>query len=443
MLFETEHVEFKLELTDAIYKEIIAFPNTEGGTIYLGVNNDGDELGLQDVDDTYTRLTNGIRDAIQPDITMFIRYQLQENNVICIKVGQGSYKPYYLKGKGLKPSGVYVRQGASSVPASVEQIRRMIKETDGDIYENLRSLNQSLTFTEAEKAFARYQVPLTEEKYVALGIRSLEDDQYTNLALLLSDQCQHTVKVAVFADSDRTIFKDAKEFAGSVLKQMEDTYSYLNLCNRKLAVFKGLERIEKPDYPEEAVREGLLNALVHRDYGFSGSIIINVTDFCMEFISLGGLLSGLSSEDIRSGISLPRNRKLAEIFHRLNLIESYGTGIRRIFSLYKTCPVQPQIETTQGVFKLTLPNMNTTTAHDAVAKQPATAEQGTLTRTPQISLLLSYLEENEEISDEELQDLLHIKKTRAYLLTRELREHGLLDVIGRGTGKKYRLREHT
>lgn len=125
-----------------------------------------------------------------------------------------------------------------------------------------------------------------------------------------------------------------------------------------MATVQGLNRVEKQDYPEEALREALLNAMFHRDYSFSGSIIINVNDLGMEFISIGGLLPGLSVEDIRSGISQPRNRKLAEIFHRLKLIESYGTGIRRIYQLYRDHPVQPRIEVTPNAFKLVLPNAN-------------------------------------------------------------------------------------
>ena len=317
MLFEDENTEFKAKFTDEIYKEVIAFANTDGGVIYIGVGDDGTVIGIEDVDNTYTRLTNGIRDAIQPDVTMFVRYILQDNNVIRIEVGEGSYKPYYLKSKGLKPTGVYVRQGASSAPASSELIRQMIKESDGDQFENLRTMQQELTFSSAETAFARYGVGFGEEKFITLGLRNVHDDHYTNLALILSDQCQHTIKVAVFADNTKTIFKDAKEFSGSIFQQLEDTYSYLRLCNRTMAVFEGLNRIEKQDYPEEALREALLNAIVHRDYSFSGSIIINVNDTEIEFISIGGLLSGLSVEDIRSGISQPRNPKLAEIFHRL------------------------------------------------------------------------------------------------------------------------------
>ncbi len=434
MLFEDENTEFKAKFTDEIYKEVIAFANTDGGVIYIGVGDDGTVIGIEDVDNTYTRLTNGIRDAIQPDVTMFVRYILQDNNVIRIEVGEGSYKPYYLKSKGLKPTGVYVRQGASSAPASSELIRQMIKESDGDQFENLRTMQQELTFSSAETAFARYGVEFGEEKFITLGLRNVHDDHYTNLALILSDQCQHTIKVAVFADNTKTIFKDAKEFSGSIFQQLEDTYSYLRLCNRTMAVFEGLNRIEKQDYPEEALREALLNAIVHRDYSFSGSIIINVNDTEIEFISIGGLLSGLSVEDIRSGISQPRNPKLAEIFHRLKLIESYGTGIRRIYKLYENNIIKPRIEVTPNAFKLVLPNTNNIPKSKDLNHFQ---EKPALCITPQMKAVLDYLSEYGEIGDEELQDLLNVKRTRAYLVARQMIEQGLIKSSGRGVNKRY------
>lgn len=437
MQYESERVEYKSQLIDDIYKEVIAFANTDGGVIYIGIDDQGNVTGIDHVDETYTRLTNGIRDSIQPDVTMFVRYILQDNKVIRIEVGEGSYKPYYLKGKGLKPTGVYVRQGATSVQASPEQIRQMIKDSDGDVFEEMRTLQQNLTFEEAEEAFKRYKVAFSEDKFIALGLRNIHDDQYTNLALILSDQCQHTTKIAVFGDIENITFKDAKEFGGSIFKQLDDSYAYLALCNRTASTFKGLERIDKSDYPEEAMREALLNALVHRDYSYSGSIIINVNDACMEFISIGGLLPGLSAEDIRSGISQPRNRKLAEIFHRLRLIESYGTGIRKIYALYKDCPVQPRIEVTHNTFKLVLPNMNAVSAETG---REAEAKSAAPVITPQMKTVLDYLQEYGEMSDEDLQELLNIKKTRAYLLTRQMSEDGLIEIVGRGAAKKYRLK---
>ena len=412
MQYENERMEFKSQLTDDIYKEVIAFTNTDGGVIYIGIDDQGNVTGIDNVDETYTRLTNGIRDAIQPDVTMFVRYVLQENKVIRIEVGEGSYKPYYLKSKGLKPAGVYVRQGATSV-------------------------QQNLTFDEAAAAFKRYKVDFSEDKYIALGLRNIHDDQYTNLALLLSDQCQHTTKIAVFNDESCTEFRDSKEFGGSIFKQFENSINYLALCNRTVSTIKGVVRTDKQDYPEEAIREALLNALVHRDYSFSGSIIINVNDSKMEFISLGGLLPGLSTEDIRLGVSQPRNKKLAEIFHRLRLIESYGTGIRRIFKLYASCPVQPSIEATTNAFRIVLPNMN---AASAGAENAAEAKPATPVITPQMKIVLDYLKEYGEMRDEELQELLHIKKTRAYLLTRQMSEEGLIEVVGRGAEKTYRLK---
>lgn len=429
MKFETENIEFKLQVTDEIYKEIIAFANTDGGTIYIGIDDNGNAVGIDNIDETYTRITNGIRDAIHPDVTMFIKYTLQENKVVKITVGEGSYKPYYLKSKGLKPSGVYIRQGASSVPASPEQIRQMIKDSDDDVFEDMRSIEQSLSFHAAEKIFKKYNVEFSTKKYRVLGITDNSNSLFTNLALLISDQCMHTTKVAVFANDTNTEFRDSKEFTGSVFEQLEDAFDYLMLCNKTVATFKGLERVEHSDYPQEAIREALLNAIVHRDYSFSGSIIINVNDNQMEFISIGGLLPGLSPEDIRSGISQPRNKKLAEIFHRLHLIESYGTGIRRIYSFYSNCAIQPRIEVTANTFKIVLPNMNSNNAKGTVIS--------TATITPQMQAVLDFIEENGQITDSEVQELLEIKNTRAYTLMKQMEKDGLIVIVGRGSSKKY------
>lgn len=435
MQYESERIEYKQQFVDDIYKQVIAFANTQGGVIYIGIDDEGNLTGIDNVDETYTKLANGIRDAISPDVTMFVRYELQDNKVISIEVGEGSYKPYYLKSKGMKPKGVYVRQGASTVQASPEQIRQMIKQADGDNYEDCRCLEQELTFEEAKVAFKRYGVDFSTEKFRALGIT--KNDVFANLALLISDQCVHTTKIAVFNDELCTEFRDSKEFGGSIFKQFENAIDYLSLCNKTLSTIKGVIRTDKKDYPDEAIREALLNAIVHRDYSFSGSIIINVNDNKMEFISLGGLLPGLSTEDIRIGISQPRNKKLAEIFHRLRLIESYGTGIRRIFKLYENCPVQPTIEATDNAFKLVLPNMNY--GEKFAESAESTTKDNSAFITAQMKTVLDYLGEYGEMTDEDLQELLDVKKTRAYLLARQMYEKGLIEIDGRGAGKKYTL----
>lgn len=418
---ENERIEYKREYVDDIAKEVIAFANTDGGEIYVGVNDDGTPAPLADTDDTYTRITNCVRDAVAPDVTMFTKYTLNDG-VIKVNVSEGSSKPYYLKSKGLKPSGVYIRQGASSVQASPEQIRQMIKLSDRDSFEELRSLEQELTFTSAAAAFEKHNISFSEEKYKSLGIVNINDGLFTNLGLIVSDQCSHTIKAAVFADDDNTGFIDHREFGGSVFSQIESAFEYIMLNNKTKSVFSGIDRIDKTDYPEEAIREALLNAVVHRDYGFSGSIIVNINSKCIDIISIGGLVPGLAEEDIMNGISQPRNRNLAEMFHRLKYIESYGTGIRKILSLYSDSSVKPSITVTPNSFRISLPNRNSGNVVKAAVPK-------------QYQAVIDYLNEHDSMTEDELQELLNIKRTRAYNLYKKMEAEGYIKVSGRGTRK--------
>ena len=149
---ENKTTEYKREYVDDIKNTIIAFANCDGGTLYIGIDDDGTVYGIEDVDGTMLRVTNAIRDAVRPDITMFVECrndQMDGKSVVSVVVQRGTARPYYLHGKGIRPEGVYVRQGASTVPATDAAILNMIKETSGDSYEPARSLNQQLTFEKA------------------------------------------------------------------------------------------------------------------------------------------------------------------------------------------------------------------------------------------------------------------------------------------------------
>ncbi|GHU49917.1 ATPase AAA [Clostridia bacterium] len=417
---ENVSIEFKREYTPDIKKEVIAFANTNGGTIYVGRDDDGSTYQLDDVNGTLTQLSNSIRDGIMPDVTMFVGYETDESGIV-ITVREGTNKPYYLTDKGIKPSGVYVRQGASNVPASFEQIREMIKLTDGDKFETARSLMQELTFRDAAEEFASCGVEFGESQMRTLGIIGA-DGLYTNLGLLLSDQCSHTVKLAVFNGTKKGEFKTRKEIEGSVMRQMRSAFDFLNLANNLAANLSGLDRVEQYDYPEIALREATLNSIIHRDYGFSGSIIVNLYDDRIEFISLGGLMPGLRTEDLFVGVSQPRNEKLANIFYRLKHIEAYGTGLRLIMQYYENFDVKPEITATHGAFMLTLPNMN-------YARPLRTVHPP----KPQHKVILDYLRSNAFITNEIVQDILSIKQTRAYSVIREMLNEGL--IVKRGSGK--------
>ena len=221
--------------------------------------------------------------------------QMEGKHVVEIHVTTGTNRPYYLREKGLKPSGVYVRKGSSTQPMTEEGIREMIIENSGRSFESCRSMNQELTFKEFTAQMEARSIAIGSAQMKTLKLIG-EDGLYTNLALLLSDQCETTIKVALFQGIDKEIFRDRKEFSGSILKQLEDAYEFIDLVNK--------------------------------------------TKFL--------------------GVSQSRNPNLAACFYRMRLIESYGTGIGKIQRAYKSEPLQPEFETAKGVFRVTLPNRNET-----------------------------------------------------------------------------------
>lgn len=438
MQAEDKYTEYKREYTEEIKKTVVAFANTDGGTLYIGIEDDGSVCGVEDVDGTLLKVTNAIRDAIRPDVTLFTDCSVQQREgrtILVLRVQRGTARPYYLAGKGIRPEGVYVRQGASKVPATEAAILRMIKETGGDSYEETRSLRQQLTFEDTMARFARRSLPFGEAQRRTLRLIG-EDGTYTNLALLLSEQCEHSIKLAVFEGTVKTVFKERRELSGSLLRQAEDAFSFLDRYNRTRGEYSGLERIDTRDYPVEALREALLNALVHRDYGFGGPTLLSIFDDRIELVSIGGLVRGISMEDILLGVSILRNPHLANIFYRLGLIEAYGTGMMKIQSEYADSPVKPKIETSDNAFKLTLPNRNYAREAQPTASKPAaSAAMG-----GQEQALLTLLKNSGgPLARRHIQAALGISQSSAILLLRTLQEKGLIQKEGSGRNTTYRL----
>lgn len=357
---ESETIELKAQVTEGIVKELIAFANMRGGTIYIGIADDGTIIGLDSPDLAAVQVSNKVRDSIKPDVTMFLHYetlQLEDSSVLKIDVQKGTNCPYYLAQKGLRPAGVFVRQRYSSVPASDDAIRQMIKETDGDNFETMRSLEQNLTFKAADQEFKKRKLNFEKAQMKSLGLIG-EDGLYTNLGLLLSDQCPTTIKVAIYQDNDYQDFQDRREFTGSLFTQLEEVYQLLDLCNQTHARIQNLLRYDTRNYPDVAVREALLNSIVHRDYSVSDSSMIYIFPTSLEILSMGGLVPGLQLDDILNGVSRRRNKNLSEVFYRLHLIEAYGTGLHKIMAAYQKTSKSPALAISSSSFKIILPNLN-------------------------------------------------------------------------------------
>lgn len=425
ILLEGPMIELKQIFVEDIKKEIVAFANSQGGSLYIGITDDGAVVGLDNVDETFLQVSNMIRDSIKPDVTMFVNYShevMEEKYVIKITVQKGTNCPYYIAKKGLRPEGVYVRQGASSVPASENAIRQMIKETDGDTFENMRSMNQDLKFEATIAEFKARNIAFGESQMMTLGFVKA-DHIYTNLGLVLSEQCVHTIKAASFEGITKSVFKDRREFSGSLLKQMNDAYNFIDLYNKTRAEFSKLYRIDHRDYPEEALREALLNSLVHREYSFSGSTLISIFEDRIEFVSLGGLVKGLTMNDIFFGVSQCRNEKLAAVFYRLKLIEAYGTGVQKIMDSYNDSVEKPQIEASDNAFKIILPNRNKLLRQDAFNDNE--------------KVILEFVEKKGAIARKDVEGLLSISQTMSGRLLKQLVEKNMLKIVGSGKKIKY------
>lgn len=439
MKHEGIQIEYKREYVDNFKYSVIAFANGEGGQILFGMNDDGSVCGLSNVDETMLKVTNAVRDSIRPDITLFTKCEniiVEGKDVVRLIVLRGTSRPYYISGKGIRPEGVFVRQGASSVPASEAAILQMIHESSNFIYEEERSLNQELTFSQAELQFSSRSIEFGEGQKKSLGLIA-SDGMYTNLGLLLSDQCPHIIKVAVFKGSSKSVFQNRREFNGSLLKQLDDAFSFLDLCNQTASEIHGLERVDSKSYPGDSIRETLLNLIVHRDYAVLSPALISVFDDRIEFVSIGGLLPQVSFDDIMLGISISRNPKLANVFYRLHLIEAYGTGILKINESYSDKSVKPKIEVSSHAFKVTLPNANFEKQQELFKiklEERLMAVRQPFTREQQIDSLFA---RKQFVSRKDLEDTLSTSQANAVLILRKMLEEGKIKKVGSGKNVRY------
>lgn len=352
---ESDKLELKVQYTAEIKKEIVAFLNSDGGTLIIGVDDYGKVVGVDNAKDIIERISLMIHDAIKPDASLICsasEYEEEGKTVVKVAIGKGVKKPYYIYEKGLKPSGVYLRINNTSQQASEYAIKQMIIASEDKSFESLPSVTQDLTFDYLEAVFKRAKIEL---KPKTLGLVDASGI-YTNLALLLSDQCPFSIKTAVFDSDDKSRFLDRKEFEGSLIRQADEAYEYLNLNNKTRGEYDGLLRVDKKEYNQLVLREGLLNAIIHRDYSLNGSILISIYKNRIEYISIGGLVSGMTYEDMMLGVSRSRNEKLANVFFKLNYVEAYGTGIEKIQGDYERTGLEPRFEVSDNGFLLVLPN---------------------------------------------------------------------------------------
>ena len=428
--------EFKREFTaDGIRKTVIAFANTDGGTLWIGVDDEGRASGLRRPDEVALQIGNLVRDSIRPDLSLFVQCvngRLDGKTVLRVDVQRGTERPYYAKKSGPRPEGVFVRQGAASVPASETRIRDLLRESAPDGYESGLSLRQDLTFRSLSDAFRARKVAFGPAQLVTLGLKR-PDGLFTNLAQLLSDQCRPSIKLAAFRGTEREEFRDRREPEGSLVAQLEQAMEFLEKWNDVRSNVRRLERVDSWDYDTEDVREALLNAVVHRDYSRPDATLANVYSDRLEIVSPGGIVPGYDPADILDGgMSVLRNRGLAGVFARLRYIEAYGTGIRKIRRSYADRDPGPEFTFLPHAFRVVLPNRNATRGALAPTGAPNPIGKKAAT-TPRRDAIIALARRKRPLRREDIQAELGVSLGTAIRDLRTLLDAG--DLVKRGNGR--------
>ena len=355
MYCESSVVELKSKLTDEVKNEIIAFLNTRGGKIYVGVNDDGtisQSFIEEDRDTLSLKLASWLQDAFYPLPSNHVTFDFNENGVLEIDVIEGNNKPYYLKDKGPKPSGVYKRVGTSIRKCNEDEILKMIMDSKAYDYESDISENQDLTFRFLNKFCDEHDISLTDKQMVTLGLRKTSG-LYTNLGLLLSDESPVCVKVAEY--DDQMNFKIKRTFEGSLLKALLNTQEQVERINDVSAVIDRVtwKRIETSSYPGNSLREIVLNAFCHTNYFIRSNIKIEFYRDKAKITSPGGLYK-TTLEDVLKGVQTYRNERLVHLLDKLGLIENYGTGIVRTLNAYRGTRKEPEFYDSENFFIVSL-----------------------------------------------------------------------------------------
>ena len=345
---EGKNLEFKeaLPSSEQLAKSIIAFGNMGGGKLFLGVSNNGEIKGIADADPTdYSdRISNIVHDCIHPVLVPEIyAFTIEEKTIIVIEVYPSPLKPHFLKSKG-KAEGTYIRVAATNKQADAEYIQELERQKlnisfDEDICRDVNIEEYNLNALKALLS-DRLKKQISDNDLYNLKLLKKQGDRtyITNAAMIITAEFEHVqIRCARFKGTNMDIFIDQKDFDTNLFEELEDTMKFL-LLNINLHGELGpdfIRRIDTYEIPPDALREAVVNAIIHRDYVMSGSDIkIAVFDDRIEITSPGGFPRGITIEDVLSGRSEIRNRVIARVFKEAGLIEKWGRGVGKIM---KTC----------------------------------------------------------------------------------------------------------
>lgn len=474
---ESQSIEYKSDIpkkSSQLKAEMVGFLNSNDGTIYLGVDDDGKPIPEKKskFKEWELLITEWINNAFNTSVHEFIKIKVTDE-AFGIHIKKGDKPPYYYKeGEGFNLKGIYIRVGSSKRRADDDEVRRMLKAQVADEFDSQPIKNdKTLSFQYLRDKLSELGIDFDKN-----GLRLLSvNKKYNNNALLLSDQNPFCTKIAVIDGLDMASdFLAKKEFNGSLIKQIDMTLEYISLLNDKKVSFTGAAaRLEHEGYPSKAVREAVINAYAHRDYSLSADIKVEIYDDRMEIFSAGGIPDGISVSDIKKGISARRNPSIVHVLDKIRYIENFATGIRRILASYKGFDKEPEFDVTPNQFKVVLYNRHYSDSN-IVKQSPQTSiwkdalsdgeqlelgfintdgieevnEENQQVQISEPSLesndekIIKLLKLNDEMSRKEIQEYLKESKTKTYQRLKKLIEIGFINTRGQNRSVVYYLTDN-
>ncbi len=350
-------------------KSVSAFANSNGGSLLFGVRDvDKKPVGLNDV----VKDSEKVTELINSKITPLPRYELnvfnEENkDFMEVKIGDGPRTPYYYNSDGRKEA--FIRSGNQSIIAPKHILDNLILKGQNTTFDELPSTfdinDVSFTLLNASLKKETGKELNKEKDYLSLELIT-KDNKITNAGLLLSDQgflsqskivCtkwKGLIKGSVDGDAI-----DDKEYTGSIISLLENAEIFIRNNSKTSWEIKGMKRVELEDYPIKAIREAIVNAIIHRDYQIIGSEIhIDMFDNRLEITSPGGMIDGsfVQNLDITKIPSMRRNRVISDIFSRLHFMDRRGSGLTRIVESYNDYDIKPKFNSDTSSFTVVFPN---------------------------------------------------------------------------------------
>lgn len=339
---ETNRIENKEQLNDDFEQEVIAFLNyKEGGIIYVGINKNGQVVGVENTDLTQLQIKDRIKNNIQPstlglfDVTV---ETIGNKEVIKVIISSGTEKPYYLRKKGRTPEGCYIRVGSSKERMTERMIDDMYARRIKNTLKEIDSPRQELTFNQLKIYYEEHGLKLNDNFLQNLDLLTSEG-KYNYNAFLLADENTVSIKLVRYLGTNKLELLENLEFGNRCLiTATQRILDRLDVENTTYAKIEYFGRKEQEKIDSKALKEAVINAIVHNDYSYGNSPIIELYSDRIEITSAGGLPQELSQEEFLEGVTAPRNKELIRVFKDVDLIENIGSGVLRILDAYdKSC----------------------------------------------------------------------------------------------------------